>query len=76
MKAIVTGAAGFIGFHVARRLAREGFEVIAIDNLNDYYQVALKETRLLALGSLANIRFAIQIFITLFCNLLPSTFRH
>ena len=58
MKAIVTGAAGFIGFHVARRLAREGFEVIAIDNLNDYYQVALKETRLLALGSLANIRFA------------------
>jgi UDP-glucuronate 4-epimerase len=58
MKAIVTGAAGFIGFHVARRLAREGFEVIAIDNLNDYYQVALKETRLSALDGQSNIRFA------------------
>ena len=49
MKAIVTGAAGFIGFHVARRLAGEGFDVIAIDNLNDYYPVALKEARLSAL---------------------------
>ncbi|QND52235.1 NAD-dependent epimerase/dehydratase family protein [Phyllobacterium sp. 628] len=57
MKAIVTGAAGFIGFHVTKRLAKEGFEVVAIDNLNDYYQVALKETRLSALEGQANIRF-------------------
>ncbi|WP_457301828.1 SDR family NAD(P)-dependent oxidoreductase, partial [Phyllobacterium sp. P5_D12] len=57
MKAIVTGAAGFIGFHVARRLASEGFDVIAIDNLNDYYPVALKEARLSALDGLSNIRF-------------------
>ncbi|CAN7560718.1 SDR family NAD(P)-dependent oxidoreductase [Phyllobacterium sp. LjRoot231] len=57
MKAIVTGAAGFIGFHVAKRLACEGFDVIAIDNLNDYYPVALKEARLSALDGLSNIRF-------------------
>ena len=58
MKAIVTGAAGFIGFHVARRLASEGFDIIAIDNLNDYYPVALKEARLSALDGLSSIRFA------------------
>ncbi|SFI54613.1 UDP-glucuronate 4-epimerase [Phyllobacterium sp. CL33Tsu] len=57
MKAIVTGAAGFIGFHVARRLATEGVEIVAIDNVNDYYPVALKETRLSALDGHAGIRF-------------------
>ena len=57
MKAIVTGAAGFIGFHVARRLASEGFEIIAIDNLNDYYPVALKEARLSVLQGQSNRRF-------------------
>ena len=57
MKAIVTGAAGFIGFHVAKRLASEGFDVIALDNLNDYYPVALKETRLSALEGRSNVRF-------------------
>lgn len=57
MKSIVTGAAGFIGFHVAKRLADEGFDVIAIDNLNAYYPVALKETRLSALDGRSNIRF-------------------
>ncbi|NTS30296.1 SDR family NAD(P)-dependent oxidoreductase [Phyllobacterium sp. BT25] len=57
MKAIVTGAAGFIGFHVARRLATEGVQIVAIDNVNDYYPVALKETRLSALDGHAGIRF-------------------
>lgn len=57
MKAIVTGAAGFIGFHVSKRLAIEGFDVVAIDNLNDYYPVALKETRLSVLDAQPNIRF-------------------
>ena len=42
----VTGAAGFIGFHVAKALLRRGEEVIGIDNVNDYYDVTLKETRL------------------------------
>jgi UDP-glucuronate 4-epimerase len=41
----VTGAAGFIGFHVARALLDRGEEVVGIDNLNDYYEVSLKEAR-------------------------------
>ncbi|MFO1109789.1 MAG: NAD-dependent epimerase [Bradyrhizobium sp.] len=43
---LVTGAAGFIGFHVARRLLAEGRTVVGIDNLNDYYDPALKAARL------------------------------
>jgi UDP-glucuronate 4-epimerase len=43
---LVTGAAGFIGFHAARRLLAEGREVIGLDNLNSYYDPALKQARL------------------------------
>lgn len=43
---LVTGAAGFIGFHIAKRLLENGFSVVGIDNLNDYYSVELKESRL------------------------------
>lgn len=43
MKMLVTGVAGFIGMHVARRLLEQGVEVVGIDNLNDYYDVRLKE---------------------------------
>ena len=43
---LVTGAAGFIGFHVARRLLAEGRHVVGIDNLNSYYDPALKQSRL------------------------------
>src|SRR5438105_13426892 len=43
---LVTGAAGFIGFHVARRLLQEGHAVLGADNLSDYYDVGLKEARL------------------------------
>ena len=43
---LVTGAAGFIGFHVARRLLAEGRAVVGLDNLNDYYDPALKSARL------------------------------
>jgi UDP-glucuronate 4-epimerase len=43
---LVTGAAGFIGFHVARRLLAEGRVVVGLDNLNDYYDPALKRARL------------------------------
>jgi UDP-glucuronate 4-epimerase len=46
MKVLVTGAAGFIGYHTARRLLECGFDVMGIDNLNDYYAVSLKEARL------------------------------
>ncbi|MCC6235269.1 MAG: NAD-dependent epimerase [Verrucomicrobiales bacterium] len=46
MKYLVTGAAGFIGFHVARRLLDRGDEVVGVDNLNDYYDPRLKQARL------------------------------
>ncbi len=47
---LVTGAAGFIGFHVAKRLLERGDAVIGLDNLNDYYDVSLKEARLARLA--------------------------
>ena len=50
MKVLVTGIAGFIGFHVAKRLLDEGHEVVGLDNLNDYYDVQLKIDRLKELG--------------------------
>ena len=46
MKFLVTGAAGFIGFHTAARLLERGENVVGVDNLNDYYDPSLKEARL------------------------------
>ena len=46
MKVLVTGVAGFIGYHVARRLLERGDEVVGIDSVNDYYDPAIKEARL------------------------------
>ncbi|MBP6422639.1 MAG: NAD-dependent epimerase [Propionivibrio sp.] len=57
MKILVTGAAGFIGLHVSRRLLERGDEVVGIDNLNDYYDPRLKHARLESLKSFANFRF-------------------
>jgi len=48
-RVLVTGAAGFIGYHVSRRLLDQGFEVTGVDNLNDYYSVELKKDRLAGL---------------------------
>jgi UDP-glucuronate 4-epimerase len=45
-KILITGAAGFIGFHLSRRLCKEGFRVIGIDNINNYYDIDLKNARL------------------------------
>lgn len=53
MKILVTGAAGFIGFHVARALIARGDEVVGFDNVNDYYDPALKEARLAELENAA-----------------------
>ena len=43
---LVTGAAGFIGFHLCEKLLKEGFNVVGIDNLNSYYDIELKKSRL------------------------------
>jgi len=57
VKILVTGAAGFIGFHTTRKLLARGHEVVGLDNLNDYYDVNLKLGRLALLQKLPNFRF-------------------
>jgi UDP-glucuronate 4-epimerase len=57
MTVLVTGAAGFIGFHVARALLVRGERVVGLDNLNDYYDVRLKEARLALLQAEGRFRF-------------------
>jgi UDP-glucuronate 4-epimerase len=57
MAILVTGAAGFIGMHVSAALLQRGEQVVGVDNLNDYYPVALKEARLAALTSQRGFRF-------------------
>ena len=57
MRMLVTGAAGFIGFHVARRLLERGDHVVGWDNLNDYYDVSLKEARLRQLNHYDKFKF-------------------
>lgn len=52
MRVLVTGAAGFIGYHIAKRLLIEGNTVVGLDNFNDYYDVSLKEARIQDLTSL------------------------
>ena len=50
MKILVTGTAGFIGYHLAKKLLQRGDEVVGLDNINDYYDVNLKYARLAELG--------------------------
>jgi UDP-glucuronate 4-epimerase len=54
---LITGAAGFIGFHVAARLLEQGQTVIGVDNVNDYYDVSLKEARLAQLRKYSSFQF-------------------
>lgn len=56
-KFLVTGTAGFIGFHLARKLLAESGTVVGLDNVNDYYDVSLKEARLSILQQEKNFRF-------------------
>jgi UDP-glucuronate 4-epimerase len=57
MRILVTGAAGFIGFHTSKILLERGDEVVGLDNLNNYYDVSLKEARLSQLKLYPNFRF-------------------
>ena len=73
---LVTGAAGFIGFHVCRNLIKNGFNVVGFDSLNNYYDIRLKKTRLEILdkeglktenwffvkGDLSNYQFLLKVF--------------
>ena len=59
MKVLVTGAAGFIGYHLCRKLYESGLDIVGIDSMNAYYDVALKEKRLAGLKKLGS-RFQFQ----------------
>ena len=54
---LVTGSAGFIGFHLSKKLLADGYNVIGIDNINDYYDVNLKYSRLKQLEKYENFKF-------------------
>lgn len=60
MNILVTGAGGFIGFHVAQKLCHRGETVVGIDNLNDYYDVTLKKARLKLLEQYPNFKFILM----------------
>ena len=55
MKVLITGAAGFIGFHLSKFLMQKGYKIIGLDNLNDYYDVSLKEDRLKELNKFSEL---------------------
>ncbi|SQK75091.1 UDP-glucose 4-epimerase [Tatumella ptyseos] len=57
MNYLVTGAAGFIGFHVSLRLLKAGYRVTGVDNLNDYYDVQLKKDRIRLLEAYPDFTF-------------------
>ncbi|WP_267384498.1 NAD-dependent epimerase [Cyanobacterium sp. uoEpiScrs1] len=57
MQILITGVAGFIGYHLAKRLLIEGYEIYGVDNLNDYYDISLKQARLDQLLPQKNFKF-------------------
>jgi len=59
-RVLITGAAGFVGFHLSRRLIQDGFQVFGLDNLNDYYDPALKSARLQQLDSFKESGFSFK----------------
>ena len=57
MKFLITGCAGFIGFHLIKSLCTNGYTVHGVDNLNNYYDISLKERRLKILNKFSNFKF-------------------
>ena len=55
MKLLVTGCAGFIGYHLSKKLLEQGHHVLGIDNINNYYDIELKKTRFLQHSYLGSI---------------------
>ncbi len=60
MKILVTGAAGFIGYHVSKALLMQNLPVFGLDNLNDYYEVQLKKDRLAQLETFQHFHFVFE----------------
>ena len=56
-KILITGVAGFIGYHLAEKLLNNNYHIIGIDNLNDYYDPTLKKARLNNLNKFSNFEF-------------------
>jgi len=56
-KILITGCAGFIGFHLTKSLLEDGFTILGVDNINDYYDVKLKKSRLKILKDSKNFSF-------------------
>ncbi|QWB99439.1 GDP-mannose 4,6-dehydratase [Mycoplasmatota bacterium] len=71
-KVIITGAAGFIGFHTAKKLLNENFIVIGIDNLNNYYDVRIKNSRLEILKQYDNFVFIKHNIVTPFLDIMEQ----
>ena len=57
MRILITGSAGFIGYHLTKSFLEDGYEVYGIDNLNDYYDTKLKKSRLNILKDYKNFSF-------------------
>ena len=56
-KILVTGSAGFIGYHLTKSLLNDNYEVLGIDNLNDYYDINLKKSRINELNNYKKFKF-------------------
>ncbi len=56
-KILITGSAGFVGYHLSKTLIQSGHNIVGVDNMNDYYDIALKEDRLKQLSSNKNFDF-------------------
>ena len=73
-KILITGVAGFIGYHLTEKLLNNNFHIIGIDNLNDYYDPTLKKARLNNLNKFSNFEFQKIDFIQ--TNALTSIFKN